>query len=249
MSQPTGRPVVVVERALAVLDVLAESAADLGTNEIARRAGLNASSASRMLATLEDRQLVQRSPETGRYRLGLRLVQLGNAALARIDLRELAHPHLIALMEATGETATLSVPGEHAAMTVDFAQSSSSVRSVAQIGRPSVPHATAIGKVVLAYGGALPDDPLRSYTERTITELAALEKCLTEVRERGWADALEERESELHAVAAPVLDATGTLVAVLGLQGPAWRFDGAALRAAVDPLLEHAAALSPVSAG
>ncbi|HEX6335798.1 MAG TPA: IclR family transcriptional regulator [Jiangellaceae bacterium] len=243
MTETTARPVVVLERALAILNVLATAKTDLGTNEIARRAGVNPSSASRLLATLARGELVRRTPDTGRYNLGLRLVELGNAALSRIDLRDIARPHLTALMEATGETATLSVPGETTAMTLDFVQSPSTVRSVAEIGRPSVPHATAIGKVYLAYGGPLPDTTLVPCTHRTITDRVELEKALAEVRERGWADGLEERELGLHAIAAPVLDASAHLVAILGLQGPSWRFDAAAMKAGVPVLLEHASAL------
>lgn len=235
----------VVERALAILDVLAESPRDLGTNEIARRVGSTASSVSRMLATLARAELVRRVPDSGRYRLGLRLVQLGNAALARVDIRDIARPHLVALTEATGETATLSMPGEATAMTLDFVPSPSSVRSVAELGRPSVAHATAVGKVYLSHGGAFPDGRLTDYTDRTITDHDELAKCLPRVRERGWAEAMEEREAGLNAIAAPVLDAEGNLVAVIGLQGPAWRFDSTAMRLAVDHLLEHAAALSP----
>ena len=144
------RHVAAVERAIAVLEALAGG--ELGTNEIARRTGLNASTASRQLATLVAGGLVEHVAETGRYRLGLRLVELGNAALGRLDLRELARPQLQALVDVTGETATLSVPVERDAITVDFVQSPQSVRSVAQLGRPSIGHATAAGKVVLAFG-------------------------------------------------------------------------------------------------
>lgn len=234
---------VVLERALAILNVLAEARSDLGTNEIARRSGVNPSSASRLLATLSRGDLVRRSPDTGRYHLGLRLVELGNIALSRIDLRDIARPHLTALMEATGETATLALPGETTAMTLDFVQSPSTVRSVAEVGRPSVPHATAIGKVFLAYRETLPDTDLVACTHRTITDRGTLTKALDEVRERGWAEALEERELGMHAIAAPVLDANAKLVAMVGLQGPSWRFDAAAMRAAVPTLLQHAAAL------
>lgn len=237
------RPVVVLERALAVLNVLAEADADLGTNEIARRSGVNPSSASRLLTTLARANLVRRVPDTGRYQLGLRLVELGNAALARIDLRTLARPHLKALMEATGETATLSVPGETTAITLDFVASPANVRSTAELGRVAVSHATAVGKVYLSYGGCPADGELAAFTSRTITDRRVLEKALAEVRERGWAEALEEREPGMHAIAAPVLDAGTGLVAILGLQGPAWRFDPASMRAAVPPLLEHASAL------
>lgn len=238
-----------VERALAILNVLAEAKSDLGTNEIARRAGVNPSSASRLLATLARGELVRRAPDTGRYQLGLRLVELGNAALSRVDLRDLARPHLTALMEATGETATLSVPGETTAMTVDFVQSSATVRSIAELGRAAIPHATAVGKVYLSYGGSLSDTDLVACTHRTITDRKVLEKSLAEVREKGWAEGLEERELGLHAIAAPVLDASASLVAILGVQGPSWRFDTRAMRAAAAHLLEHAAALRSPESG
>ncbi len=232
-----------MERALAILNVLSDSRGDLGTNEIARRAGVNPSSASRLLTTLARGELVRRDASTGRYHLGLRLVELGNAALSRIELRDLARPRLTLLSETTGETATLSVPGETTAMTLDFVQSPSTVRSIAEIGRPSIPHATAVGKVYLSYGGTLSDDDLVACTHRSITDRDLLEKELADVRSRGWAEALEERELGLHAIAAPVFDSGGHLVAILGLQGPSWRFDTHAMRAAAPLLIEHASAL------
>jgi IclR family acetate operon transcriptional repressor len=245
LGETTERLVAAVERAVAVLGALADAPDDLGTNEIARRTGINASSVSRLLATLAKDEYVRRVPGTGRYRLGLRLIQLGNSALARVDFREVVRPHLIALMEATGETATLSVPGGDTTMTVDFVQSPSSVRSVAEIGRPSIGHATAIGKIFLAYGGTLKDGSLHSYTDRTITDRRELARDVAAVRERGWAQAVGEREPDLNAVAVAVLDSRGELMAVLGLQGPAWRFDAAAMLAAVARLQEHAATLTP----
>jgi len=239
------RPVATVQRAVDVLTTLSASAGDLGTNEIARRTGINPSTASRLLATLADAGLVRRVPDSGRFRLGPRLVELGNAALAGADLRQLGRPHLTALTEATGETATLSIPNDEATITVDFVQSPSSVRSVAEVGRPSIPHATATGKVFLAYGGRLPKGRLTSYTSATITDPKALAGEIARTRERGWAQALGEREADLNALAAPVRRAGGgDLVAVLGLQGPAARFDTAAMRAAVRELVAHAVELS-----
>ncbi len=240
----TARPLATVKRAVAVLHVLAQSPSDLGNNEIARRTGINRSTVSRMLATLAEDELVRVVADTGRYRLGPRLVELGNAALARVDLRQLARPALEALTEATGETATLSVPGEHTTITVDFVQSPSSVRSVAEVGRPSVTHATAIGKVFLAHGGEAPVSPLASFTRHTITDRDQLAEEVARTRERGWAQCLGEREEDLNAVAAPVLDAAGDLLAVLGLQGPAARFGPRAMRAAAAALVGHAGRLS-----
>ncbi len=243
-GQPAVRHVAAVERALAVVDVLA-SGGELGTNEIARRAGVNASTVSRLLATLVSARYVEHVAETGRYRLSARLIELGNAVLGRLDLRELARPHLQALVRETGETATLSAPGEQDAITIDFAHSSSVVQSVAQLGRPSVGHATAAGKVLLAFGGIEPpEEPLTAFTPRTITTRSGLERELGRVRENGWAEAREEREEGLAAIAAPVFDSRGDLAAIVGVQGPSSRFDGCAMRGAIRLLVEHATSLS-----
>jgi IclR family acetate operon transcriptional repressor len=234
-----------VQRAFEVVDVLAEADDELGTNEIARRTGINASSVSRLLATLAAAGIVEHRHESGRYRLGPRLLQLGNIVLARLDLRRIAAPHLQALVTATGETATLSVAGERDAVTVDFVQSPASVQGVAHVGRPSVAHATATGKVLLAFGDrALPPGRLKAYTARTIVRQAALAAELEKVRERGHAYNFGEREDDLHAIAAPVLGGRGELAAIVGIQGPAARFGRKAMEAAVPPLREHADELS-----
>ena len=244
MTTGNTRPVATVERAVAVLHALADSTGDVGNNEIARLTGVNASTVSRLLATLARDELVTRVPDTGRFRLGPRLVELGNAALARVDIRQICRPHLVALTEVTGETATLSVPYEEGTITVDFVQSPSSVRSVAQVGRPSIAHATATGKVFLAYAGPLPAGPLPSYTQRTITDVAALAADVAKIRGRGWAQAVGEREEDQNAIAAPILGAGAVLTAVLGLQGPAGRFGPKAMRSAVPALTAHCTELS-----
>ena len=244
-GKPATRRVAAVERAVALLDALADGSPELGTNELARRTGLHPSSVSRLLATLAAAGLVEHVEASGRYRLGLRLLDLGNAVLARLDLREVARPHLHALVAATGETATLSAPGDPDAFTVDFVQSASSVQSVARLGRPSIAHATATGKVALAYGGiALPPGPLERYTARTKVERAELEAEVEQVRGQGWASAVGEREDELNALAAPVRGSRGELAAILGVQGPASRFGEQAMAGARDPLLARAAAVS-----
>lgn len=239
-GKPAARQVESVQRAIAVLNILAEARADLGTNEIARRAGLNASTVSRLLATMVDGGLVRYVESTNRYRLGIRILQLASAARENLDLRTLARPYLEELTALTGETATLSMPGERDVLTVDFAQGESSVRSVAAIGRNSVAHATAVGKVFLAWGGQLPEGTLAAYTGRTITDRAELAREIEQVRAQGWAQAAGEREAELNAVAVPVRDAAGRLLAILGVQGPATRFGPRAMRAAADAALERA---------
>jgi DNA-binding IclR family transcriptional regulator len=113
------------------------------------------------------------------------------------------------------------------------------------VGRPSVGHATATGKVLLAFGNAvLPPGQLRAYTPRTITDRREFEAEVERVRRRGHADALGEREPDLNAIAAPVFSGRGDLTAIVGVQGPSSRFGREAMRAAVEPLRVRAAAVS-----
>jgi len=255
---------------MALLDVLADSESGLGVNELARRIDVNASTASRLLSTLQDAGLVQRS-DGGPYRLGLKLVALSDRVLARLDVRERARPLLTRLVAETGETATLSLPGGDEAITVDFVPSASSVVSMARIGRPSVPHATAVGKVMLAFadpgpgsrarplthgpgpgtgaGGASEKPPLTAFTERTITDPEALAAELERVRERGYAEAVGEREPDLGALAAPVFGRGAMLAAILGIQGPATRLPAATRKALHTPLLDAAAELGRALGG
>ena len=242
-----GRAVGSVARATQLLDALAESESGLGVNELARRIGVNASTASRLLSTLQEAGLVTRAPG-GPYRLGLRLVALAEHVIAQLDVPRLARPRLARLVEQTGETATLSLPGEDDAVTVDFVPSPSSVVSLARVGRPSVSHATAAGKVMLAFGGPggtqrpLPRT-LRSYTPRTLTEPEALALDLAAVRRQGFAEAVGEREPDLAALAAPAFGRGGELAAIVGLQGPTSRLPAVTRRAFREPLLEAAAEL------
>lgn len=242
-GQASRERVASTQRSLAILDVLAPETA-LGTNEIARRLGTTPSTVSRQLGTLVEAGLVERVDASGQYRLGIRLVELATRVLSRLDVRTVAHPHLEALVADVGETATLSVPATPDAVTVDIVRSPHYVQGASELGRPSVAHATAAGKVMLAFAGPLPTAPLVAYTERTITDRAALAAELERVRRRGWADAYEEREQSLNAIAAPVWASDRTLAGIVALQGPVPRFGRAAARAAVPVLVERTAAIS-----
>jgi IclR family acetate operon transcriptional repressor len=244
--QPSSGRIEASSRAVTILDALAD-AGEVGTNELARRTGLPASTVSRQLGTLAATGLVEQDAESGRYRLGIHIVRLANAVLARLDVRRVARPHLEELVRVTGETATLHVPGDEDAVTVDFVPSAHFIQHVTQLGRPSIAHATSAGKVMLAFTDRpLPRGPLRAYTPRTITSAKALAAEIDRVRAQGFAEAFEEREPGLAAVAAPVWSSTGALAAIVALQGPTARFGEPAARAAVAPLLERA---SLVSAG
>ncbi|MCY7301785.1 MAG: IclR family transcriptional regulator [Thermoleophilia bacterium] len=247
-GQPSTRDVEATVRAVEILDALADGG-ELGTSEVARRTGISPSTVSRQLGTLTRVGLVEHVTATGRYRLGVRTLSYANAVLGRLNLRALARPHLEALVHEVGETATLSIPGEADAITVDFVPTDRYLQGVTRLGRPSVGHASSAGKVMLAFGDvSTPRTKLTAFTPRTITDPAALVAEIDRVREQGYAEAIEEREVGLSAIAAPVWGADAELAAVVALQGPTSRFDREAIAAAV-PLLAVCAERISVALG
>jgi DNA-binding IclR family transcriptional regulator len=242
-GQPSRERVATLDRSLAIVDALADGG-ELGTNELARQIGTTPSTVSRQLGSLVDARLVERVPQTGRYRLGIRVVELASAVLTRLDVRVAARPHLEALVAEVDETATLSVPGDPDAITVDFVPTQRYVQGTTRLGRPSIAHATAAGKVMLAFTAVRAHAPLVAYTERTITDPVELAAELRRIRKRGWADAFEEREPELNAIAAPVWASGEELAGIVALQGPVPRFGRAAARRALPSLLAHVESVS-----
>jgi IclR family acetate operon transcriptional repressor len=243
-GQPSTRDVEATVRAVEILDALADGG-ELGTSEVARRTGISPSTVSRQLGTLTRVGLVEHVTATGRYRLGVRTLRYANAVLGRLNLRDLARPHLEELVHEVGETATLSIPGEADAITVDFVPTDRYLQGVTRLGRPSVGHASSAGKVMLAFGDVVtPRSKLTAFTPRTITDPAALAAEIARVREQGYAEAIEEREVGLSAIAAPVWGADDELAAVVALQGPTSRFDGDAIAAAAPLLVKCAERIS-----
>src|SRR5438132_5635741 len=169
-----------VERAIAILDVLAQGGSRTGA-EIARELHVHRSTALRLLGTLERHALVERDQRTARYRLGRRLPQLASVVTGEFDLRFVARPVCERLAAAVGETATLDVLVGDVIVPIEQATASTSVVSVNWLGRRTPVHCTASGKVIAAFGKdtvreRLPSLPLDRVTPNTITDRAKLEE-------------------------------------------------------------------------
>jgi DNA-binding IclR family transcriptional regulator len=217
-----------VDRAASLLLALGESQGEAGVTELARRLGLHKSTASRLLATLEHHRLVEQDSVTGRYRLGLVLLRLAEHAERTLDLRSLALPELERLARLTHETAGLGVLDGDQVQFVAQADGPNLVAAGDWTGRASTLHANASGKVLLASLAErevlrIVRRGLTRYTERTITDLEPLLEELARARRRGYATALSELEHGLNAVAAPVVDARGQVIAAVELWGPSFR--------------------------
>jgi len=238
-----------VGRALSILELLADGAGELGVSELGRRLGVHRATASRLVSTLAERGLVERNTTTDKYRLGFGLIHLAGAAIARMDLVQQARPILVDLAAHSGETVNLAVLSGDGVMHVDQVTGSRSVVSVSWVGRGTPYHCTSNGKVLVAFldpeeQERLLTRPLERLTRNTIVEPDKLRAELREVRARGYARTVEELEEGLSAVAAPVRQADGTVVAAVSISGPSFRMRPAELPRLAELAMDAANAIS-----
>ena len=244
-----GNAVRSVDRAAALLLALGESHGEAGVTELARRLGLHKSTASRLLATLEKRGLVEQDEESGKYRLGLVVIRLAERAERTLDLRSIAMPELDRLARATRETTGLGVLDGDQLLTVAQADGPNLVAMGDWTGRCVPVHSVAGGKVLLA---SLPEREvlrlvrrgLDRFTDKTIVNLEPLLEELARVRRRGFATAFGEFDAGLNAVAAPVHDARGQVIAAVDVWGPAFRVTPRRVPELVQQVRETAGAVS-----
>ncbi|HYM84615.1 MAG TPA: IclR family transcriptional regulator [Candidatus Dormibacteraeota bacterium] len=249
-----GNAVRSVDRAAALLLALGECPGAAGVTELARRLGLHKSTASRLLATLEKRGLVEQDDETGKYRLGLVVIRLAERAERTLDLRGLAMPELEQLARLTHETTALGVLDGEVVLTIAQVDGPNLIAVGDWTGRAAPLHCVAPGKVLMA---ALAERDvarivrrgLVRYTDRTVVELEPLLEELSRVRRRGYATALGEYELGLNAVAAPVVDARGQVIAAVDVRGPEFRIAPKRLPELAAQVREAAAEISVKLAG
>jgi DNA-binding IclR family transcriptional regulator len=225
-------PIQVIARMAKLLDVLASHPEPLGLKQVAQYTGLHPSTAHRILSAMSADRIVDRV-EPGSYRLGMRLLELGNLVKSRINVRELALPTMRELHAQTGETVNLSVRHDDEIVYVERTSSGrAAMRVVHVIGTRAALHITAAGKLFLLEDGF---PRLREYAKRTglsgstrntLTSLPLLERELERIQRQGWATDAEEAEVGVRCVAAPVRDDAGMLVAALSISSPSDRMKG-----------------------
>ncbi|HLU71245.1 MAG TPA: IclR family transcriptional regulator [Nonomuraea sp.] len=209
-----------VDRAIAILEILAREGATRVT-DLATELSVHKSTASRLLGALEQGGLVEQTGDRGRYRLGVGVVRLAGAATAQLDLAKESRPVCQRLAEEVGETVNIAVARDGDVVNISQVRGPSAISGQSWAGARTPPHATSSGKVLLAFGALEVPDELDRYTPLTITDERRLG--LDEIVERGWAAAVEELEEGLNAVAAPIRNVDGTVVAAVSASGPSFR--------------------------
>jgi len=247
-TQPRERTAIqVIERMMKLLDALAQRSASVSLKELAQTTSLHPSTAHRILNDMVVGRFVDRGDQAGTYRLGMRLLELGNLVKARLSVREAAVEPMRDLHRKTGQTVNLSVRQGDEIVYVERSYSErSGMQVVRAIGGRAPLHLTSSGKLFLAF-----DEPrtVRSYATRTglaghtrnsITDLQRLERELSMVRARGFAKDNEELELGVRCIAAAIRDDSGHVVAGLSVSAPADRLQ----EAWIDELVGTAAKIS-----
>ncbi len=239
-----------VRNAARLLKEFSPATRELGVTELARRLGIGKSTAHRLLHTLAEERLLERDPDTGAYRLGLAMYELGASVSMNTSLHEASTPVMDELRNATKETVQVAVLDGREVVYVERRESPHTLRLFGRIGHRNYAHCTSTGKVLLAW---LPTHALQdllqgwelpAQTPYTIKDPSALLAQLDDVRRRGWAIQVNETEMGAGAVAAPIRNGLGEVVAALSVAGPIQRVQGDSLQRMARLTVEAAATIS-----
>jgi DNA-binding IclR family transcriptional regulator len=225
---PRALPKSVLARGLMLLDAFRQADTELTLAELCARTGLPKATAHRLVAELVAWGGLDRSEN--RYRLSMKLFELGQCVPHRRDLREAALPYLEDLYEATHENVHIAVQDEVRTLFLEKVTGHRSTRTLARVGTKMPAHCTATGKVFLALGSPVyfrqaVAAGLGRTTPRTIVMPGILRKELARVVERGYGTNLEEAELGIVAVAAPVFDRRRRMIAAISIAGSSCRLD------------------------
>jgi DNA-binding IclR family transcriptional regulator len=239
-----------VSNAARLLKEFGRGEREMGVTDLSRRLGIGKSTAHRLLNTLTEERLLEQDPETGLYRLGLIMHELGANVQASLDIHTAASPVMDQLRNITQETIQIAVLDGREVVYVERRESPQTIRLFGRVGHRNDAHCTSTGKVLLAYLPAAELDAtlhgwkLKKQTTYTVSDHTTLRRQLDQVRRQGYAENVNESEIGLASIAAPIRDFRGNVVAALSVAGPIQRLDGASLRRFNRHVVEAAAAIS-----
>lgn len=223
---------------------------ELGVSELARRLGLSKGAVHRLLTTLAADGLIERNPRTGRYRLGIRMYELGTVVSSHYELHEAVAMYIDDLRLKTGETVQVGILDGHEVVYIERRESRRTLRNMVRLGHRNAAHITSCGKVLLAF---LPEVELErilagwsldACTSNSITDPDRLRAELRLVRGRGYAENVAEASTEMASVAAPIHDDGGIVVAAMSVAGPITRMTESSRRRYATAVLDTTARIS-----
>ncbi len=238
-----------VANSIRLLNSFSGAEDELGITTLAGRLHLAKSTVHRLAATLSAAGFLEQNGDNGKYRLGMALFELGALVRRRMDVANEGRPKLRELLEKTGETVQMGVVDHLSVLYVYEMESPRAIRMAAAVGGRAPLHCTAVGKVLLAYQpedfvNRVLENGLTAYTPKTLVRREAVLAMLTEVRSREHAIDDEESESGLRAIAAPVRNHNGAVIAAVGVAAPVQRMNKKVMQTCVPTVIATAHAVS-----
>jgi IclR family transcriptional regulator, KDG regulon repressor len=224
-KDPSGYNVRAVERALQILECFDDEHPERGVSEIAQAVDLHKATTHRIMTTLLNFGYLERADDGQKYRLGIKLTELGLKVVRRMDLRREAHPFMKQLVQEWDETCDLSIFDSNNVFYVEVLRGGRALTIAAAVGQRLPAHCTASGKLFLAHLSpaeleVILSKPLVSFTEKTITSPDGLRKQLETIRSQGYAMDYEEFEVGVCAISAPIYNRQGKVIAAIGGPSP-----------------------------
>jgi DNA-binding IclR family transcriptional regulator len=239
-----------LSRAAEIMQYVSQNGNNSGLIEISKGIGLSKSTVHGLISTLVFLGYMQQDQDSGKYKLGLKLFEMGQVVHDSIDIRTVSLPYLKKLVRDCEETAHLSILSGTDVIYIEKVDSHRSVRIMSRVGGCNPAYCTGVGKVLLANLSLaeieqyLKTVPLVRFTPRTITDAEMLRNHLKQIREQGYAFDLEEFEQELSCTAAPIKNHLGTVVASISISGPSVRLTNSKLEELVKAVISTAQAIS-----
>lgn len=238
-----------VANSIRLTKAFSEGEYEMGISALAARLGLAKSTVHRLATTLVEYDILEQNRETGKYRLGLALFELGTLVRRKMDVMSEAQAQIHALADLSGETVQLAILDHLSVLYIRIRESRQAVRMSTGLGSRAPAHCTSVGKALLAYQAPeviqqVIDNGLQRYTPNTITEGPRLLEELASVRQKGYAIDNEEIESGLRCVAAPIRNHSGRVVAAISVAAPVQRMTKRNLQTTVPSVVAAADAIS-----
>lgn len=240
----------VIQSVVHAIDLLESFKGDydeMGVTELSKRLDLHKNNVFRLLATLESRGYIEQNKETGNYRLGIKVLELGQEFVKHIGLLKQAQPVMRELLAKCNENVYVSVLRGNNCIYIDGLESSHVVKVMSRIGHRLPIHATASGKVLVAGESMdevlamLTNEALTSFTKNTITSREAFIAELKHVHEQGFAMDNEELDEEVRCIAAPIKDYMRKTVGAVSISAPSARMDDSKIDSFFAPLIKETA--------
>ena len=239
-----------VERAADVLELFLTSSAELSVKEISQELALSKSTVHGIIKTLEHRGYLEQNPNDLKYRLGMKLFELGIAVENQLDVGKIARPIIESLVAELKETVHLVVLQRDEVIYIEKVEGPQTLRISSQVGKRAPIHCTGVGKAILAFQGnteidrILSNSPLEPYTEYTLTDKEEIKKQLKTIYQQGFSVDDEEIELGLRCVAAPIFNHQGKAIASVSCAAPTMRLENEQLSKVIQGIKQASSEIS-----